>query len=273
MSIAYAEYAELLSPKEKAEIDRMLAIQDNKWPLELEEIWALMDLVWEEMGLDNLKLDQEKLVKYYGHPVWLLNGLFAESHALSMEHRNLIADWIGGKKVDRLLDYGGGFCTLGRLIAEKSPPSSVNILEPYPSNTSLKIIERHPEINFVDEISGHYDVIVALDVLEHLEDPLLTLSEMAGGLHKDGYLLLGNNFWPVIKCHLPRNFYLRTCFQDIAARMNLKFEGVLSGSHVEVYRKYTEKINMASIRRKALVCRCRFLLSEKWQDWRRIMRI
>ena len=41
----------------------------------LEQLWLLMDEVWVELDCDQ-KIIDERIDKYYSHPVWLLNGLF-----------------------------------------------------------------------------------------------------------------------------------------------------------------------------------------------------
>lgn len=86
-----------------------------------------MDLVWEDLGCDNKHLNWEKISKFYSHPVWLLNGLFIEQHTVSMKHRHAISDWIIAKNFKKILDYGGGFGTLARLIAQKNSIEDIYI--------------------------------------------------------------------------------------------------------------------------------------------------
>ena len=193
-----------------------------------------MDKVWNEIGCNNKRLNNEKIQKYYMHPVWLLNGLFIESHALSMMHRNNISDWIVEHNIKSMLDYGGGFCTLSRLTAEKNPDMAIDVLEPFPAGVSKKIIAQYPQIRFVGHLARTYDCIVALDVLEHVADPLQVLAKMIQATAFNGTLLIGNCFKPVINCHLPRTFYLNNSFRKIASAMNLDFKGKISGCHAEI---------------------------------------
>ena len=44
----------------------------------LEQIWRLIDEVWTELGCDQYKMDDEKIILFYQHPVWILNGFFIE---------------------------------------------------------------------------------------------------------------------------------------------------------------------------------------------------
>ena len=212
----------------------------KKWPLALEQMWALMDMVWDEQDCDNRELDDEKISTYYRHPVWLLNGLFIESHELSMEHRDSISDWIVNHDIDSMLDYGGGFCTLSRMVNDKSSNITIDILEPFPSQVSRKIIEPCKQIRFVDEMPQVYDCIVALDVLEHVPDPLRILADMIKGTRLGGTLLIGNCFLPVIKCHLLQTFHFESSFQVIAEKMNLEFQGVVDNCHAHIYQKVSE---------------------------------
>ncbi len=111
----------------KNEISRLLGLIDHHKD-DLENIWQLMDMVWDEYDCNNKTLNWDNIDKFYSHPVWLLNGLFIEQHALSMQHRNAISDWIANNSsINKILDYGGGFGTLARLIADKNPSLLVDI--------------------------------------------------------------------------------------------------------------------------------------------------
>lgn len=206
MNINYSDLN--LNQAVKNEISRLLeSIDHNKD--DLEAIWQLMDMVWDEYGCDNKKLNWGNIDKFYSHPVWLLNGLFIEQHALSMQHRDAISDWIADKSsISKILDYGGGFGTLARLIADNNPSLLVNIYEQYPSDYSKQKISDYPQIQFIDNIKKKYDVLVSTDVLEHVTDPLKTFEEMILSVKNDGCLIIANNFFPVMKCHLPQTFHL-----------------------------------------------------------------
>lgn len=225
-----------LSSEDEIEISKLLSIKTHiQEPLE--HIWKLMDYVWDEIGCDNKNLDQEKIDRFYRHPVWILNGLFIEQHDLSMQHRNAISDWIVKKNAKQVLDYGGGFGILARLIAEKDPTISIDIYEPYPSNYAISRISDYNNIQFVNSMSNLYDGVVSIDVLEHVSDPLKIFSQMIESVKKNGYLIIANNFWSVIKCHLPSTFHLRYTFNKFAQLMGLELVGPCEGSHAIIYRK------------------------------------
>jgi 2-polyprenyl-6-hydroxyphenyl methylase/3-demethylubiquinone-9 3-methyltransferase len=231
----------------KQEINRLLA-EPQQSRTDLEQMWYLMDKIWEEYGCDNKKLDWGKIANFYSHPVWLLNGLFIEQHELSMQHREVISNWIVKHHSKRVIDYGGGHGTLAKLLSQKNPELIIDIYEPHPSEYALKEVSIFPNIHFVSRLNN-YDCLISTDVIEHVPDPLLTLSEMMKSVHLQGVLIVANNFTPVIKCHLPQTFHLKYTFNRFAEMMGLEVLGGLSGSHAIIFKKVDEKaINWYKIR-------------------------
>jgi len=202
----------------------------------------LMDKVWDEFGCDNRKPDWKNIRKFYSHPIWLLNGLFIEQHDLSMQRRNAISDWIDyNPSIRKILDYGGGFGTLARLINNKKPSLLVDIYEPHLSYYSRQKISDYPQIQFISKIKDRYDALVSTDVLEHVPDPLKTFEEMILSVKNNGYLIIANNFFPIIKCHLPQTFHLRYTFNIFAKLMGLVICGPLEESHATIFKKNSNK--------------------------------
>ena len=239
MDISYSGLT--LSQAVKNEISRLLELVDPNKD-DLENIWQLMDLVWDEYDCDNKKLNWDNIDKFYSHSVWLLNGLFIEQHALSIQHRDAISDWIADNtSISKILDYGGGFGTLARLIADKKPSLLVDIYEPHPSDYAKQKISEYRQIQFISNIEQKYDVLVSTDVLEHVPDPLKTFEKMILSVNDNGYLIIANNFFPVIKCHLPQTFHLRYTFNLFAKLMGLVVEGPLEGSHATIFTKRSDK--------------------------------
>ena len=225
-----------LSRKDLEVIDSMLS-QSPHSPPQLEDMWQLMDNVWDKTGCNNEDPDWDKISEFYAHPVWLLNGMFIEQHELSMQHRNAISDWIVERNFNNVLDYGGGFGTLARLIAGKNSNISVDIYEPYPGEYALLRAMDYSNIHFINSIDQKYDCLVSTDVLEHVPDPLKLFSEMVGHVKIGGYLIIANNFSPVIKCHLPCTFHLRYTFRIFTHIMGLHRIGPCIGSHATIYQK------------------------------------
>ncbi len=227
-----------LSDTDEKEIERLLAVK-TPYSDDLHRMGFLIDMVWDELGCDNKHLDDNKLAQFYSHPVWILNGLFIEQHALSMQHRNGISQWIADNKMRSVIDYGGGFGTLARLIHRKSPETDIVIFDPYSNNSSCKQFPEITSIRFLSAIDKEYDCLIAEDVLEHVPKPIQLLSLMTSYVKPDGYLLIANNFNPVIKCHLPATFHLRYTFDHIAKALGLQKCGTVAGApHTTIYRKH-----------------------------------
>ncbi|OEZ33325.1 hypothetical protein AS144_05145 [Francisella endosymbiont of Amblyomma maculatum] len=56
----------------------------------------------------------------------------------------------------------------------------------------------------------------------------------------DGYLVIANCFYPVIKCHLPQIFYLKYTLNQFAKMLGLKVIGLLEDSHATIYKKIVD---------------------------------
>lgn len=225
-----------LNQYEIVEIQYLLSKQ-KKGLTDLEQIWYLMDLIWDEKGCDNKSLDWKKISDFYSHPVWLLNGFFIEQDELSMQHRYNIHNWIVQIGSKEIIDYGGGFCTLACLIAKTNSEINIDVYEPHPSDFGLKRIAQFENIKLISGLKKQYDCLVSTDVLEHVVDPLKNLSEMIDSVKINGYLVIANAFFPMIKCHLPKTFHFRYSFSLFARLMGLEKIGELDGSHAMIYKK------------------------------------
>ena len=238
-----------LTKLEKEEIEKLLRRKDENLQTDLEQMWFLMDLIWDDYECDNKHLNWENIGKFYSHQVWLLNGLFIEQHEVSMGHRHTISNWIVKNEFKTVVDYGGGFGTLARLTAQKDKNIQINIYEPYPSEFGLKRATEFENINIIGKLESSYDCLMSTDVLEHVPDPLNDFSEMIKSVKLNGYLVIANAFFPMIKCHLPQDFHFRYSFNMFAKMMGLEVVGVLEGSHATVFKKIDEtKPNWKKIR-------------------------
>lgn len=229
-----------LTTLERTEIKKLLKRKNNNLKTGLEQMWYLMDLVWDDFKCDNKNCNWDNIGRFYSHPVWLLNGLFIEQDKVSMQHRNAISDWIIKKNFKNIVDYGGGFGTLARLIAAKDKNMTIDIYEPHPSDFGLRRIREFNNINIVDKLDFNYDCLICTDVLEHLPDPMETFYKMIDRVRLGGYLVIVNSFSPVIKCHLPQNFHLRYTFNYFAKNLGLEVVGNLEGSHATILKKRTD---------------------------------
>ncbi len=238
-----------LSTEEHIEINRLLAFA-KKNPPDLQNIWDIMDLVWDEMNCDNINLNKETISEYYKHPLWILNGIFIENHDLSLQHREAISSQIAQYSLQSVLDFGGGLGTLARMISEKDPDISVDIYEPYPSQYAILKTQSYTNVNFVNSLNKKYDCLVSTDVLEHVPDPLDLFAKMIKSVNLNGYLIIANCFYPVIKCHLPSTFHFRYTFDSFAQNMGLEIIGICEKSHATIYKKINDKkINWEYLRK------------------------
>ncbi len=202
-------------------------ISEDRGLPDLEGVWTLMDTAWDECGCDPDVID-ERIDRFYAHPVWLLNGIFIEQHAESLINRRVFAEYVAGLAPERVADFGGGYGTLARMIGSICPDVEVHIVEPHPHEIAMSLAGETDNVSYVAELSGHYDVLLATDVFEHVPDPLGLVEETAAHLCLGGHYLIANCFWPVIRCHLPSTFHLRWSWNAALMKMNLKPEELVS---------------------------------------------
>lgn len=206
----------------------------------LEEIWTIIDQVWDDMGLDNRNYSEKELGEYYSHPVWLLNGLWIETDPVSIQHRKGMAQHVEGD-TPRVLDYGGGFGTLAKEIASHCPTADIEIYEPHATNFAYDSIRDFENIRIVSELDKKYDYIFTTDVFEHIEDPISLITLFNKHLKTGGVLLAAWNFTPCIKCHLPKHFHFRyTMHKWIIPSLGFSHIEKAKGEHGHLFIKVKE---------------------------------
>lgn len=232
----------------------------------LEQLWSLMDQAWTRHACDNHSPNSDRLANFYSDPVWLLNGMFIEQHAVSMGHRQAITEAVAALAPSQVLDFGGGFGTLARLLAESLPQAEIAICEPYPPRHGIESCKPFSNIRFVPELSHQsVDVLVSTDVLEHVTDPLALLAAMVDAVRPGGHLFIANCFYPVILCHLPCTFHLRYSFDSFCHALGLEVLGPCEGSHATIYRR-THVVEPDLPRLRAMERRSQQLFP--WREWK-----
>lgn len=188
-------------------------------------VWQEMNRVWREVGLDNtrsLKDQTEQVSRFYSHPIWLVNGLFTAADGQSARHRKAIALHLTTLNAATVADYGGGFGELALTIARHNPDIRVTVVEPYPTQVGLSRLAGVAQIDVQPDLSrGPYDVVLAQDVLEHVDDPVALAHDLARSVRRGGHLVVANCFHPMIDCHLPQTFHLRYTFDHVMRCMGL----------------------------------------------------
>ena len=223
----------------------------------VEWVWQEMDRVWQHYGLDNCSpLREQAIPDFYAHPVWLMNGIFTQIDPTSVQHRIAIARRLAELAVKNIADYGGGFGVLAMTLAQTIPDATIVIIEPYPSLVGIQRLKDESRIRFATELDpSGYDAVVAQDVLEHVEDPVLLAHELASAVREDGLALFANCFYPVIQCHLPTTFHLRHTFNWVMQAMGLSHLGVVEGAeHAQIFRR-TGSLDLDKARRAERVSR------------------
>jgi len=224
----------------------------------VEWVWQEMDRVWNEVGLRNtLPLSVRRLGKFYGSPVWVMNGLFTMKDPVSATHRKSIAAYLASFECSVVADYGGGFGMLAREIVQQNASASVSIVEPYPSPLAKHLLIESSRIEFIPELSKsvQYDAVAAQDVLEHVEDPIGLAYELSNSVRFGGLIIFANCFYPVIQCHLPHTFYLRHTFRFVVQALGLQFLGRVPGAEHALAFRRVGKMNINAGRRAELFSR------------------
>jgi SAM-dependent methyltransferase len=159
---------------------------------------------------------------------------------------NIIARY---KRGGELLEIGCGDGKLLNSLKDRFNIRSIDISESAVRNASLiigqEVVEQKDIEN--DEISGEYDVVIALNVLEHLHDPYNVLIKIRNSLNKGGIFLFsapnkygvyGNistaimNFFD--KTHI--STLKREEWFDIFYSLNLKPLEIINGTFVSLTR-------------------------------------
>ncbi len=189
-----------------------------------------LDREWHLLNLDNRRrLDVQPIGDFYSHPVWLMAGIFTVSDPASRAHRVALASYVSSLGPRSVADFGGGFGELARLVATSSPDTQVSIVEPFAHDAAKRRLSQLENVSYESEISGPYDVLIAQDVLEHVERPVDLAAEIASAARFGGTLIFANAFYPVEACHLPSTFYLRHTFTFVMRALGLSYQGPVAG--------------------------------------------
>ena len=235
MKVSSIDYLTLINPQKRIWIENVFE-KYNGFPT-LNELWELMDKIWDDLGCSSFS-DDKHIEDFYDHPIWILNTLFIEQDEQSLYNRKLFSEAILGVNPQKIADFGGGGATLSRIISENNSKVFIDVIEPFPSNITKEILKNYSNINLVSKVDSNYDIIVAIDVFEHVFDPVGLVYQLSNNVIEDGFIFTANCFEPFIKCHLSQNLHLKYSWDRIM--FELGFETQFNTMYGTLYKKNKE---------------------------------
>jgi SAM-dependent methyltransferase len=222
------------------ELDAYLARFAHARGLTLRELHAEMDRVWRELGLDNrrpLAEQADAVAAFYRHPVWVLNGLFAGLDPESLRHRRAIARYVANLRPRRIADFGGGGGALAECLVAATA-ATVDVIEPFAHPRFEARLAALDRVELEAELGADYDVVIAQDVLEHVDTPVALAARLVRATRWEGTVVFANCFQPVIECHLPSTFHLRFLFPFVLRHAGVTSLGSIPGArHALAFRR------------------------------------
>ncbi|MBN2353524.1 MAG: class I SAM-dependent methyltransferase [Spirochaetales bacterium] len=157
------------------------------------------------------------LFKYY-HLNTSKNSMWGRNYAglpIQADHRvhdiamKSIDGEFGGKKTISVLDIATGTGALARRIIDTYPDWTVEVNDFHREAGTLSLKKYRNDLNspFAKKFGRNgYDLVIAIEIIEHLENPWLFLSDVRKVLRKNGLLILS---MPNIDSTLDRYIYLK----------------------------------------------------------------
>lgn len=108
------------------------------------------------------------------------------------------------------------------MIGLALPDVLIEVIEPHPHLLAIARAEKTANVRYQTEMLGEYDILLAIDVFEHVPDPLQLVYETAQHLRIGGRYLIANCFFPVIGCHLPQTFHFRYSWNQVLRALGLQ---------------------------------------------------
>lgn len=148
----------------------------------------------------------------------------------------------------KVLDFGAGIGTLTMLLAKSGIDVSYYDLSGKTSEYAQKRFEIHgikPRIYLdnIDSIEGKFDIIVANDVFEHLENPISYVEKLSNMLNDGGYFFMQNAFF--VDENYPMHLK-ETALQADTFYFDLRKLGLNKVSNVLYQKKEIVKITLES---------------------------
>ena len=195
-----------------------------------------------------LNVDFNEIAKFeeVAHEWWDLEGNFKPLHQINPLRRQFIIQHAKELFDKKAIDVGCGGGILAESLAKLGADVTGIDMGEEPLNVAkLHALDSNVNVDY-QKITAEekakaspeaYDIVTCMEMLEHVPDPLNDFSEMIKSVKLNGYLVIANAFYPMIKCHLPQNFHFRYSFNYFANMMGLESVGVLEGSHATIFKK------------------------------------
>lgn len=179
--------------------------------------------------------------EYYEH-LWKERGYPFESNIFYIYQTEQIKKFAGSLK-KKVLDLGCGNGRIGVLFVENNEVFGIDISELAVSEAKKKGIKAQVGdlscgLPFINE---SFDVVLLIDILEHVFDPMFLLREACRVLKKGGMMLCAI---PNAANFINRSYFLVTGdFKDYTARFNLMYPTYPFTEHIRIfYPKLMEKM-------------------------------
>jgi 2-polyprenyl-3-methyl-5-hydroxy-6-metoxy-1,4-benzoquinol methylase len=236
---SYEEELDQLKSSQYWEDVRNYIIRYLHSPPTIEELWGILDRVWEDMKVHGG--NHRSLIDYYSHPIWLYNGLMMEVDEVCVRKRYEIVSLAKKFHPQSILDMGGGTGALLKMAHQELP--TAQRLDLVDISTKLKghvseILRPFGRIRVLDRSAPPYDIVFSTEVMEHLPNPFEALSTISHSLKRGGVLIGTWSFYPMIKAHLPANLCLARFFHRFIPLFGFRFlEMVKNGSIIFIFEK------------------------------------
>ncbi len=195
-------------------------------------------LRWQDMNAAS-QLDKERIRDFYEHGFGLvfelLRGIGAPGEMGEQEHRGNVVHggMLGAGGHGPILDYGGGIGQQAIFLAHQGWPVAYADLGETAAFACWRFEcegllqagvdpEGHVHVCVSPETaldSGPWGAICALDVVEHVPEPVELLQRLTAALEPDGLLFLTRHSFKEYPAHLPETAVLQATLDDVLAAM------------------------------------------------------
>jgi len=130
---------------------------------------------------------------------------------------------------DQVLDVGGHGGAFARLMPDGA---RCTVIDPYGDEDPASGVLRETAAEHARRLPGHYDMVCAFQVIEHVEDPHALATDMLACLRPGGLFILAGPTWPSPLTELPNiamnapphhlSWWSPRAFERFAARLGLR---------------------------------------------------